>query len=80
MPYSVKVGEVHDGDKHYRCGEFVPGPKGSLADMEAAGAVEWIDAPVRETAKKAEPAKPVEPENIVFKGGGKVVKRKAVNP
>ena len=58
MPYIVINGEVHDGNMVYGVGSFVPGAKGSLADMEAAGAVEWIDAPVREPAKKAEQAKP----------------------
>ena len=57
-PYIVKRGEVHDGEKHYRTGEFVPGAKGSLADMEAVGAVEWVDAPVREAKPKAAPKAP----------------------
>jgi len=54
MPYIVENGEVHDGEKHYRCGEFVPGGKGELADMEAAGAVKWVDSPPR--APRPKPA------------------------
>lgn len=57
MPYVVRRGEVHDGAKHYKCGDFVPGEKGTLADMEAVGAVEWVDSPPREPAKKSAPAK-----------------------
>ena len=63
MPYIVINGEVHDGNMVYTVGQFVPGAKDSLADMEAVGAVKWVEA-----AKKAEPsvAKPA------------VAKRKAV--
>ena len=55
MPYIVTNGEVHDGEKRYKCGEFVPGVKGELADMEAAGAVAWVDAPPREKRQAAKP-------------------------
>ncbi len=55
MPYVLKRGTIYG--QPYKCGDFVPGEKGTLADMEAAGAVEWVDAPPREPAKKAEPAK-----------------------
>ena len=51
MPYIVSNGEVHDGNMVYKLGQFVPGGKDSLADMEAVGAVKWVEA-----AKKAEPA------------------------
>jgi len=51
MPYIVIIGEVHDGDRHYTIGQFVPGAKGSLADMEAVGAVAW-----QENVKRPEPA------------------------
>jgi hypothetical protein len=51
MPYIVINGEVHDGNMVYTVGQFVPGAKDSLADMEAVGAVKWVDA-----VKKAEPA------------------------
>lgn len=54
-PYIVRNGEVRDGRKRYKCGDFVPGAKGELADMEAVGAVAWIDAPVREAKPKAAP-------------------------
>lgn len=57
MPYIVRRGEVRDGPKRYKCGEFVPGSKGSLADMEEVGAVAWVDSPPREAAKKAVSAK-----------------------
>lgn len=46
MPYVLKRGTIYG--QPYKCGDFVPGEKGSLADMEAAGSVEWVDAPVRE--------------------------------
>jgi hypothetical protein len=51
-PYIVKLGEVHDGEKRYKSGDFVPGAKGSLADMEAVGAVAWVESPVREPRAK----------------------------
>jgi hypothetical protein len=51
MPYIVVRGEVHDGDRRYRLGQFVPGHKGTLADMEAVGAVEWVEAAAREASK-----------------------------
>jgi hypothetical protein len=54
MPYVLKRGTIYG--KPYKCGDFVPGERGTLADMEAAGAVEWVDAPPREKAEKA-PAK-----------------------
>ena len=57
-PTSSNAARSHDGEKHYRTGEFVPGAKGSLADMEAVGAVEWVDAPVREAKPKAAPKAP----------------------
>lgn len=50
MPYVLKRGTIYG--KPYKCGDFVPGEKGSLADMEADGTVEWVDAPVREKAEK----------------------------
>jgi hypothetical protein len=56
-PYIVKRGEVHDGGNHYVCGDFIPGVKGSLADMEEVGAVEWVESPPREPAKAKAPAK-----------------------
>lgn len=56
-PYIVKEGQqVDDGTRVYRPGGFVPGEKGSLADMESVGAVEWRDAPAPPHAAKA--AKP----------------------
>jgi len=57
-PYIVRRGEVHSGAMHYRCGEFVPGAKGELGDMEAVGAVEWVDSPPREPAPKPQAKKP----------------------
>jgi len=51
MPYIVINGEVHDGNMVYSLGQFVPGAKDSLADMESVGAVKWVEA-----VKKAEPA------------------------
>jgi hypothetical protein len=59
MPYLVINGEVRDGAKRYVCGDFVPGPKDSLADMEAVGAVRWVDSPPREPAKTAAKRKAV---------------------
>jgi hypothetical protein len=53
MPYVLRRGTIYG--KPYKCGEFVPGVKGELADMEAAGVVEWVDAPVREAKPKAAP-------------------------
>jgi hypothetical protein len=55
----MKRGTIYG--KPYKCGDFVPGAKGTLADMEEAGAVEWVDAPVRE------PRKPAEPQNVITK-------------
>lgn len=52
MPYIVRRGEVHAGSV-YKCGEFVPGTKGELADLEASGVVEWLDPPPRESKKPA---------------------------
>ncbi len=51
MPYIVTNGEVHAGERRYKRGEFVPGAKGELADMEAVGAVEWVDPKPREPRK-----------------------------
>lgn len=51
MPYIVKNGTVRSGPNRYKCGEFVPGAKGELADMEAVGAVEWVDPKPREPRK-----------------------------
>lgn len=49
MPYVLKRGTIYG--QPYKCGDFVPGEKGSMADMEENGVVEWVDAPVREPAK-----------------------------
>jgi hypothetical protein len=50
MPYVLRRGTIYG--QPYKCGDFVPGEKGSMADMEATGAVEWVDAPVREPKPK----------------------------
>lgn len=60
MPYLVINGEVRNGTKRYRCGDFVPGEKGSLADMEEVGAVKWVDPKPREPRKSSR-AKAVKP-------------------
>lgn len=47
MGYIVTRGEVHHDHVIYRVGEELPCQQGSLADVEAAGAVVWNeDAPV----------------------------------
>jgi hypothetical protein len=50
MPYVLKRGTIHG--KPYKCGDFVPGGKGDLAEMEASGAVEWVESPPREPKPK----------------------------
>jgi hypothetical protein len=70
MPYVLKRGTIYG--QPYKVGDFVPGEKGSLADMEEAGAVEWV-----ETKKIATP----EPELYVSdkdKTAAKRTPRKAV--
>jgi len=57
MPYILKVGTIFG--KPYKCGDFLPGAKGSLADMEEVGAVEWQEAPVREPRPKPRAARKV---------------------
>ena len=52
MPYVVTRGEVIDGGRRYKCGEFVPGVKGELADMEAVGAVKWVEQQPREPSAR----------------------------
>ena len=42
MAYVLKRGTIYG--QPYKCGDFVPGEKGSLADMEAVGVVEWVEA------------------------------------
>lgn len=60
MPYLVINGSVRESGRAYKCGEFIPGAKGSRAAEEDVGAVAWVDAPPREPAKraKAKVAKP----------------------
>lgn len=54
MPYIVNEGrEVYRKPTPYKCGDFVPGTKGELADMEADGVVRWVDSPVRESKSTA---------------------------
>lgn len=55
-PYVLKRGSIYG--KPYKCGDFVPGSKGSLASMEESGAVEWVEAPPREPKPKAAPKPP----------------------
>jgi len=43
MPYVVTHGEVHHSGKVYRVGEHPPGERGELADVEAVGAVVWVE-------------------------------------
>ena len=57
MPYLVIHGSVRESGRTYKCGEFISGAKGSRTAEEAVGAVEWVDSPPREPAKKATPAK-----------------------
>jgi hypothetical protein len=49
MPYVLRRGDIYG--KPYKRGDFVPGEKGELADMEESGAVEWVDSPVRQPKK-----------------------------
>lgn len=43
MPYVVTRGEVHHDGQVYRLGEEPPGERGDLADVEAVGAVAWVE-------------------------------------
>ena len=52
MPYLIVNGDVRDSGRIYKCGEFFPGAKGSHADMEAVGAVQWVESPPRQAAPK----------------------------
>lgn len=52
MPYILKRGTIFG--KPYKCGDFVPGQKGELADMEEAGVLEWVDSPPREPKPQAQ--------------------------
>ena len=56
MPYIVNPGQaVEDGSAAYHEGSFLPGTKGSLADMESAGVVTWKEA--KKPAAKPKPEK-----------------------
>lgn len=57
MPYLVIHGSVRESGRTYKRGEFTPGAKGSRMAEEAVGAVEWVDSPPRESAKRTAPAK-----------------------
>ena len=59
MPYVLRIGTVYG--QPYKCGDFVPGEKGSLAEWEANGTVEWVESSPREAAKPAATRKPVKP-------------------
>jgi len=52
MPYVVTNGEVHQDGTVYRVGESPPGERGELADVEAVGAVVWVEP---QEAPAAEP-------------------------
>jgi hypothetical protein len=59
-PYIVNEGrQVYKHPQPYRCGDFVPGSKGELADLEADGAVRWVDSPPREPKQPAAKRKAV---------------------
>ena len=51
MPYILKVGTIYG--QPYKCGDFVPGEKGSLAEWEANGTEQWVESPPREPATPA---------------------------
>lgn len=68
MPYVLRRGTIYG--QPYKCGDFVPGEKGSMADMEASGVVEWVESPARVAARA---------KGVVTQAENKA-KRKAVKP
>jgi hypothetical protein len=64
MTYVVTFGEVHHDGEVYHLGDPLPCPQGSLADVEAVGAVAWVDEPSTDIVLDTEAAEAVTSEPV----------------